>query len=155
MNVLWYVAAACWTLGRVPGASSLGWNLSLLCLPVVFVINGGPLSQSCGFSSNRVRMWELNHKEGWVLKNQYFQTVVLEKTPESLLDSKEIKPVLTKFCALRSSIPFSLFIFMQFLKGTFHSQLVQNAGSIPRVIDTVHPWAFATPNSLFLSLSHL
>ena len=36
---------------------------------------------------------ELDHKEGWVLKNWCFQTVVLEKTPESPLDSKEIKPV--------------------------------------------------------------
>ena len=36
-------------------------------------------------------MWELDHKEGWVLKNWCFQTVVLQKTPESLLDSKEIK----------------------------------------------------------------
>ena len=35
---------------------------------------------------------ELDHKEGWVLKNWCFQTVVLEKTPESPLDSKEIKP---------------------------------------------------------------
>ena len=38
-------------------------------------------------------MWELDHKEGWVLKNWCFQTVVLEKTLESSLDSKEIKPV--------------------------------------------------------------
>ena len=38
-------------------------------------------------------MWELNHKEGWTLKNWCFQTVVLEKPLESPLDSKEIKPV--------------------------------------------------------------
>ena len=38
-------------------------------------------------------MWELDHKEGWALKNWCFQTVVLEKTLESLLDYKEIKPV--------------------------------------------------------------
>ena len=38
-------------------------------------------------------MWELYLKEGWVLKNWCFQTVVLEKTLESPLDSKEIKPV--------------------------------------------------------------
>ena len=36
-------------------------------------------------------MWELDHKEDWVLKNWYFWTVVLEKTLESSLDSKEIK----------------------------------------------------------------
>ena len=38
-------------------------------------------------------MSELDHKEGWALKNRYFWTVVLEKTLESLLDCKEIKPV--------------------------------------------------------------
>ena len=38
-------------------------------------------------------MWELDHKEGWVLKNWYFWIMVLEKTLESPLDSKEIKPV--------------------------------------------------------------
>ena len=53
----------------------------------------GPSSQSYSFSSSHVWMWELAHKEGWALKNWCFQTVVLEKTLESLLDSKEIKPV--------------------------------------------------------------
>ena len=38
-------------------------------------------------------MWELDHKEGWVLKNWCFRIVVLEKTLESPLDCKEIKPV--------------------------------------------------------------
>ena len=41
-------------------------------------------------------MWKLEHKEGWVLKNWCFWTVVLEKTLDSLLDSKEIKPVKPK-----------------------------------------------------------
>ena len=40
-----------------------------------------------------LRMWGLSHKEGWALKNWCFWTVVLEKTLESPLDSKEIKPV--------------------------------------------------------------
>ena len=38
-------------------------------------------------------MWELDHKEGRVPKNWCLWTVVLEKTPESPLDNKEIKPV--------------------------------------------------------------
>ena len=38
-------------------------------------------------------LWELDHKEGWALKNWCFQTVVLEKTLESPLDCKEIQPV--------------------------------------------------------------
>ena len=53
----------------------------------------GPSSQSYGFSSSHVQMWEMDHKEGWVLKNWCFQTVVLEKTLESPLDCKEIKSV--------------------------------------------------------------
>ena len=38
-------------------------------------------------------MWELDYKESWELKNWCFWTVVLEKTLESPLDCKEIKPV--------------------------------------------------------------
>ena len=48
------------------------------------------------FSSSHVQMWELDHKEGWALKNWCFQTVVLEKTLENPLDIKEIKPVIPK-----------------------------------------------------------
>ena len=53
----------------------------------------GLSSQSFGFSSSHVWMWELNHKEGWVVKNWCFWIVVLKKTLQSPLDSKEIKPV--------------------------------------------------------------
>ena len=52
----------------------------------------GPSSQSNDFSSSHVQMWELDYKEGWVPKNWYFWAVVLEKTLESPLHSKEIKP---------------------------------------------------------------
>ena len=45
------------------------------------------------FSSSHVQMWELDHKEDWTPKNWCFQTVVLKKTLESPLDSKEIQPV--------------------------------------------------------------
>ena len=41
-------------------------------------------------------MWELDYKEDWVLKNWCFWTIVLEKTVESPLDSKEIQPVHSK-----------------------------------------------------------
>ena len=44
------------------------------------------------FPSSHVWMWQLDHKEGWALKNWCFQIVVLEKTLESPLDWKEIKP---------------------------------------------------------------
>ena len=49
-----------------------------------YFANKGLSSQSYGFSSSHVWMWELYHKESWVLKNWCFWTVVLEKTPESL-----------------------------------------------------------------------
>ena len=52
-----------------------------------------PTKVSYGFSNSHVWMWELDHKKGWVLKNWCFWTVVLEKTLESTLDGKEIKPV--------------------------------------------------------------
>ena len=56
-------------------------------------LDKGLYSQSYGFSSSHLWMWELDHKEGWVLKNWCFQIVVLEKSLESPLDSKEIKIV--------------------------------------------------------------
>ena len=56
----------------------------------------GPYSQSCGFSSSHVWMWELYYKESWALKNWYFGIVVLEKTLESPLDCKQIQPVSPK-----------------------------------------------------------
>ena len=56
----------------------------------------GLSSQSYGFPSSHVRVWELDHKESWVLKNWCFWTVVLEKTLESPLDCKEIQPIHTK-----------------------------------------------------------
>ena len=55
--------------------------------------NQGLSSQSYGFFSSHVWMWELNYKEGWVWKNWCFWTVMLEKTLESPLDCKEIQPV--------------------------------------------------------------
>ena len=55
--------------------------------------NKGPYSQSYCLSSSYVQMWDLDNKEGWAPKNWCFLTVVLEKTLESPLDCKEIKPV--------------------------------------------------------------
>ena len=52
-----------------------------------------PSNQSYGFSSSHVWLWELYHKESWAPKNWCFWTMVLEKTLESPLDCKEIKPV--------------------------------------------------------------
>ena len=48
---------------------------------------------SYGFSISHIWMWELDHKDDWAPKNWHFQIVMLEKTLESHLDFKEIKPV--------------------------------------------------------------
>ena len=53
----------------------------------------GTYHQGCGLPSGHIRLWELDHKEGRLSKNWCLQTEVLEKTPESPLNSKEIKPV--------------------------------------------------------------
>ena len=58
--------------------------------------NKGPSSQGYGFTSSHVWMWGLDHNEGWEPKNWCFRTVVLEKTLESPLDSKQIKPASSK-----------------------------------------------------------
>ena len=55
--------------------------------------NKGPDTQSYSFSSSHVQMCELDHKEGWAPKNWCFWIAVLEKTLESPLDSKVIKPI--------------------------------------------------------------
>ena len=56
-------------------------------------VNKGPCSQGYGLLSGHIWLGELDCKEGWVPKNWCLQTVVLEKTPESPLDSKEIQSV--------------------------------------------------------------
>ena len=58
-----------------------------------YFANKGPSSQSYGFSSSHVWMWELDYKQSWAPKNWCFWTVVLEKTLESPLDRKEIQSV--------------------------------------------------------------
>ena len=57
------------------------------------VANKGPSSQGYGVSGSPVWMWKLDYKESWVLKNWCCWTVVLEKTLDSPLECKEIRPV--------------------------------------------------------------
>ena len=58
-----------------------------------YLANKGPSGQNCGFSSSHVWMLELDYKESWAAMNRCFWIVMLKKTLESPLDSKEIKPV--------------------------------------------------------------
>ena len=68
-------------------------NLDSILKSRDYLADKGSSRQSYGFSSSHVSMWELDHKESWVLKDWCFWTVVLEKILENPLDCKEIKPV--------------------------------------------------------------
>ena len=88
----------------------------------------GQYSQSYGFSSSHVQMSELDHKGAWALKNYCFQTVVLDKTLESPLDSNEIKPV-----NLKGNQPeYSLEGLMLKLKLQYFGHLMSRADSWKR-----------------------
>ena len=58
-----------------------------------YTADKGLYSQGYGPPRGHVQFWGLDHKESRMPKNWCFWTVLLEKTPESPLDSKEIKPV--------------------------------------------------------------
>ena len=73
------------------------WSLKIDSTEETFSLWKGPSSQGYGFSSGHVWMWELDYKESWAPKNWCFWTMVLEKTLESPLDSKEIQPVHPKW----------------------------------------------------------
>ena len=68
-------------------------NLDYIKKKRYYFADKDPPSQSYGFSTSHVWMWEVDHKEDWALNNWCFWTVVSEKTLESPLDCKEIPPV--------------------------------------------------------------
>ena len=75
-------------LTNTPGrATSPAWGSAYL------TVKQEPPNQGYGFSSSHVWMWGLEYKESWLPKNWCFWTMVLEKTLESPLDCKKIKPV--------------------------------------------------------------
>ena len=79
-----------------------------------------------GFSNSQILIWELDHKVAWVPKNWVFQTMVLEKTLESLLGSKEIKPVNPK----EMNPEYSLEGLMLRMKLQYFGHLVWKANSL-------------------------
>ena len=66
-------------------------NLDNVLKSRYYFANKGPPSQSCGFPSGHVWIWELDYRESWAPKNWCFWTVVLEKTLESPVDYKRIQ----------------------------------------------------------------
>ena len=91
----------------------------------------GLSSQSCGFPSSHVWMWELDHEEGWAPKNWCFWTVVLEKTLESPLDCKEIKPVSPKGCQPWRVVHWNIRLM---LKLQYFGHLMQKANSLEKAL---------------------
>ena len=86
-----------WRGSRYPNASLAGIILSQCYLFFQhYFVDKGPYNQSYGFFRRHVWMCELDHKENWAPPNRCFWTVVLDKTLESPLDCKEIKPVNSK-----------------------------------------------------------
>ena len=75
-------------------------------------------------------MWELDHKESWVLKNWCFWTVVLEKTLDSPLDCKVTKPVSPKGI----SPEYSLEGLMLKLKLQYFGYLMQRTDSLEKTL---------------------
>ena len=75
-------------------------------------------------------MWELDHKERWGPKNWCYWTVVLEKTLEGLLDSKEIKPINCK----GNNTEYSLEVLMLKLKLQYSDHLLWRADSLEETI---------------------
>ena len=91
-----------------------------------YFANKGLSSQSYGFSSSHVWMWELDYKESWAPKNWCFWTVVLEKTLECSLDSKSI---------LKEISPeYSLEGLMVKLKLQYFGHLMQRADSFEKTL---------------------
>ena len=93
-------------------------------------VNKGLYTQSYGFSNSHLWMWELDYKEGWAPKNWCFQIVVLEKTPESPLQGREIKLVSPK----GNQPKYSLEGLMLKLKHQYFGHLMQRANSLEKTL---------------------
>ena len=75
-------------------------------------------------------MWELDHKEGWTPKNWYFRTVVLEKTLESPLDSKETNQTIWK----ETNLEYSLEGLMLKLKLQYFGHLMRRNNRLEKTL---------------------
>ena len=75
-------------------------------------------------------MWELDHKEGWMSKNWYFQTVVLEKTLESPWTARRSNPSILK----EINPKYSLEGLMLKLKLQYFGHLMARADSLEKTL---------------------
>ena len=105
-------------------------NLDSILKSRHYFANKGPSSQSYGFSSNHLWMWELDYKESWAPKNWCFWTVVLEKTLESPLDCKETNQSIPK----EISPEYSLERLMLKLKLQYFCHLMRRTDSLEKTL---------------------
>ena len=126
-----------------------------------YFANKSPSSQSYGFSSGHVWMWELDYKESWALKNWCFWTVVLEKTLESPLGCRRSNQSILK----EISPEFSLDGLMMKLKLQYFGHVMRRTDSLEKTLKLRKIegrrkrgwqrmiWLDDTTNSMDLSLS--
>ena len=95
-----------------------------------YFANKSPSSQSYGFSSSHVWMWDLDCKESWALKNWFFWTVMLEMTLESPLDCKESNQIILK----EISPEYSFEGQMLKLKLQYFGHLMQRIDSFEKIL---------------------
>ena len=94
---------------------------------ITFPTNGKcPSSQSYGFSSSHVWMWEQDHKEGWAVKNWCFKIVVLEKTRECWRSNQSIPKKINP--------EYSLEELMLKLKFQYLGHLMQRVNSLEKIL---------------------
>ena len=105
-------------------------NLDSILKSRHYFANKGPSSQSYGFSSSHVWMWGLDHKEGWMLKNWCFWSVVLEKTLESPLDARRSNQSILK----EINPECSLERLMLKLKLLYFGHLMRRADSLEKTL---------------------
>ena len=132
-NSLHMVTAAMKLRCLLPGRKAMTNPGSILKSKDIILWTMVPYNQSYGFSSSHVWMWELDHKEGWVLKNWWFWIVMLEMTIEGTLDCKEIKLVNPK-----ENQPWIFIeVLIRKLKLQYFSQLMQRADSLKNTLKLV------------------
>ena len=109
----------------------------------IYFANKGPSSQSYDFCGSHVWMWELHHRESWVLKNWCFLTVVLEKALESPFVFKEIKPVNpTEYSLEKLMLKLKLQYFGHLMWRTDSLEKTLMLGRIDVETDTPILWSF-------------
>ena len=95
-----------------------------------YFVNKGPSSQSYGFSSSHIWMWELDRKESWVSKNWWFWTVVLENSWESLWHARRSNQSILK----EISPEYSLEGLMLKLKLQYSGHLIWRTDSLEKTL---------------------